>query len=307
MTNAILSPTVGARAPAVAKPVVSRGYWETSFLRLVRDPVSLLALIGFLSILVLSLAAPWLAEHVLGTSPTRQDILNSLSPWFTPGHLLGTDELGRDVLTRVLYAGRISLGFGFAVAFFQIAIGVTLGLLAGFYGGWVDDVINAGLQVIRGIPTFFLLVTIAGIFRPDPIGLALIFGLLGWTGVCRQIRALVFSVRQRDYIDAARVLGVSDRRILFRHILPNVSSIILVILPFDIGGTIIGEAGLSFLGFGIQPPTPSWGNMLSGALDNVTRAPWLIVAPGMFIWFTVLCIFLIADGLRDAFDPRLKE
>ncbi len=290
-----------------SKPVVSHGYWVSSLLRFRRDWISMAALLGFIIIALLSYGSPWISANILHTDPTRQDILNNLTPWFTPGHLLGTDDLGRDELTRALYAGQISLGFGFAVAFFQIAIGVTLGLIAGYYGKWVDDLINFGLQIIRGIPSFFLLITLAGLFRPDPIGLALVFGLLGWTGICRQIRGLVFSVKQRDYVDAARVLGVPVHRILARHILPNVSSIILVLLPFDIGGAIIGEAGLSFLGFGIQPPTPSWGNMLSGALDNITRAPWLIVAPGIFIWFTVLCIFLMADGLRDAFDPRLKE
>lgn len=294
-------------ARTAPKPVASRGYWASSFLRFRRDGISIVALFGFAIIVILAYGSPWIAANILHTDPTRQDILNNLTPWFTPGHLLGTDDLGRDVLTRALYAGQISLGFGFAVAFFQISIGVTSGLIAGYYGGRVDDIINFLLQIIRGIPTFFLLITLAGLFRPDPIGLALVFGLLGWTGICRQIRGLVFSVKKRDYVDAARVLGVPVQRILTRHILPNVSSIILVLVPFDIGGAIIGEAGLSFLGFGIQPPTPSWGNMLSGALDNITRAPWLIVAPGIFIWFTVLCIFLMADGLRDAFDPRLRE
>ncbi len=305
--TAATTTTLAKSTLTVNKSLVSRGYWDTSFQRFRRDPTSIVALFGFIAIAIVSYGSPWIAANILHSDPTRQDILNNLTPWFTPGHFLGTDELGRDVLTRVLYAGQISLGFGFAVAFFQISIGVTLGLIAGYYGGWVDDAINFILQMIRGIPTFFLLIMLAGLFRPDPIGLALVFGLLGWTGIARQIRGVVFSVKQRDYVDAARVLGVPIPRILARHILPNVSSIILVLLPFDIGGAIIGEAGLSFLGFGIQPPTASWGNMLSGALDNITRAPWLIVAPGIFIWFTVLCIFLLADGLRDALDPRLKE
>ena len=289
------------------KQIVSRGFWSASFLRFRRDPPSVAALLGFIVVAILAYGSPFTATYILHTDPTSQDILNNLTPWFTAGHLLGTDELGRDVLTRVLYAGQISLGFGFAVAFFQLSIGVTLGLIAGYHGGRVDDIINFILQIIRGVPTFFLLVTLAGLFRPGPIGLAFVFGVLGWTGICRQVRGLVFSVKQRDYVDAARVIGVPVPWILARHILPNVSSIILVLLPFDIGGAIIGEAGLSFLGFGIQPPTASWGNMLSGALENITRAPWLIVAPGIFIWFTVLCIFLLADGLRDAFDPRLTE
>lgn len=289
------------------QPTVSRGYWETSVLRFRRDPTSMAALFGFIIIVILSYGSPWIADNILRSSPTKQNILNNLTPPFTSLNILGTDELGRDVLTRVLFAGQVSLGIGFTVAFVSISIGVILGLVAGYYGGWVDDLINFILQIVRGIPTLYLLITLSVIFRPSPLGLAFIFGILGWTGICRQVRGVVFSVKQRDYVDAARVLGVPVQRILFRHILPNVSSIILVIAAFDIGGAIIGESGLSFLGLGVQPPTASWGNMLSGALDNITRAPWLIIAPGLFIFSTVLCVFLLADGLRDALDPRLKD
>ncbi len=299
-----------AAAPTAYTPErtqASRGYWEMTWLRFRQDPVSMAALAGFLLIVVLSFGSPWIASHVLHTDPNEQDILNNLEPMFAPGHLLGTDELGRDVLTRALYAGQVSLGIGFVVAFVSIFLGVALGLIAGFYGGLVDDLINAAIQVIRGIPTLFLLITLSVIFRPDPLMLALFFGILGWTGNARLVRGQVFSVRQRDYIDAARVLGVPTWRILVRHILPNVSSIVLVIAGFEVAGAIIGESGLSFLGLGVQPPTASWGNMLSGALDNISRAPWLVVAPGLFIFFTVLCIFLFADGLRDAMDPRLQE
>ncbi|MBI1801281.1 MAG: ABC transporter permease [Chloroflexi bacterium] len=137
--------------------------------------------------------------------------------------------------------------------------------------------------------------------------MALVFGLLNWTGVTRQVRGLVLSVKQRDFIDAARVIGVNDRRIMFQHILPNVMYIILIIAGFDIIGAMLGEAGLSFLGLGIQAPTASWGNMLSGSLENFQNAPWLVFLPGLFITVTVLCIFLVTDGLRDALDPRLKD
>jgi peptide/nickel transport system permease protein len=267
----------------------------------------MIALAGFALIVLISYGAPWIAANILHTSPTDQDILNNLEPMFTPGHLLGTDELGRDVLTRALYAGQVSLGIGFVVAFVSLSLGVALGLIAGFYGRWIDDSINAGIQIIRGIPTLFLLITLSVMFRPDPLELALFFGILGWTENARLVRGQVFSVRQRDYVEAARVLGVQDWRILARHILPNVSSIVLVVAGFEVAGAIIGESGLSFLGLGVQPPTASWGNMLSGALDNITRAPWLVVAPGLFIFSTVLCIFLVADGLRDAMDPRLQE
>ncbi len=305
MTSASL--TASASKEHVERPQASRGYWETTWLRFRQDRISILALAGFGLIVLLSFGAPWIAANILHTDPTDQDILNNLAPMFTPGHLLGTDQLGRDVLTRALYAGQVSLGIGFVVAFVSLFLGVALGLIAGFYGGWADDSINAVIQIIRGIPTLFLLITLSVVFRPDPLELALFFGILGWTGNARLVRGQVFSVRQRDYVDAARVIGVPTWRILLRHIFPNISSIVLVVAGFEVAGAIIGESGLSFLGLGVQPPTASWGNMLSGALDNITRAPWLVVAPGLFIFFTVLCIFLFADGLRDAMDPRLQE
>ncbi|MBK8034745.1 MAG: ABC transporter permease [Chloroflexi bacterium] len=181
-------------------------------------------------------------------------------------------------------------------------IGVPLGLFAGFYGGWVDATINVLLQIVRSIPIFFLLLVLSVLFRPTPLGLAVMLGVLGWTNTARQVRAIAFSVKNREYVDAARALGAQDYRIILRHILPNLSSIILVIAGFDIASAILTEAGLSFLGFGVQPPIPSWGNMLSDSLENARSAPWLIVSPGVFITTTVLCIFLFSDGLRDAFD-----
>lgn len=294
-------------AQASEKPAPSRSYWSTSLLRFRRDRTSVAAVVVFCFIIIISYGAPWIAENILHTSATEQDILNNFTPWFTPGHLLGTDELGRDTLTRALFAGQVSLAIGFTVAALSMTIGVLLGLVAGFYGGRMDDAINATLQIVNGIPLLFLLIALSVIFRPDPLGLALIFGIFGWTATCRQMRGLTFSIRERDYIDAARVIGVRDRQIMLKHVLPNVSSIILVIAGFDIAGAILAEAGLSYLGLGVQPPTPSWGNMLSSALENITRAPWLVVTPGLFITVTVLCIFLIADGLRDAFDPQMTD
>lgn len=208
------TPRVLSRVGSPTLAPESRGYWRTTLVRLLNDRITVAALVGFLVIVVLSYGAPWIASDILHTSPTDQDILNNLTPWFTPGHLLGTDELGRDVLTRALYAGKVSLGIGFVVACVSLFVGVALGLVAGFYGGLADDGINALLQIVRGIPSLFLLITLSILFRPDPLGLAVIFGLLGWTGNCRLVRGMVFSVRERDYVMAARLIGVRDRRIL---------------------------------------------------------------------------------------------
>ncbi len=296
-------------SPFAAPRKISEGFYRESFKRFRRDRVSMIASIIFLFICLLSISAPLFTEFVLRTSPNKQDLLRDYEPP-SPQHWGGTDGLGRDALARVIHAGQVSLGIGFAVAGLQLTIGVILGLIAGFYHGHVDDAINAIILTRGGIPTLYFLILLSVTFRGfvgTPWGLAIIFGLLGWTGVTRQVRGLVLSVKQRDFVDAARVTGARDARIMFRHILPNVMYIILIIAGFDIIGAMLGEAGLSYLGLGIQAPTASWGNMLSGSLDDFQKAPWLVFLPGIFISITVLCIFLITDGLRDAFDPRLKE
>lgn len=225
-------------------------------------------------------------------------------------HWLGTDNAGRDVLTRAVYGGRISLRIGAYVAGVAMTLGVVMGLISGYYAAtWIDDIINAVIQTLGSIPLLFLLIILAGtfpIFR-TPEGLSFMLGIFGWMGVSRLIRGQIFSIREREYILASRALGASIWRIMFRHMLPNVSSIIIVIAVFDVASAIIAEAGLSFLGVGIGPPLPSWGNMMNGSLGSFTNAPWLVLTPGIFIFLTTLSIYLIGDGLRDALDPWVKN
>ena len=225
-------------------------------------------------------------------------------------HWMGTDDAGRDVLTRGIYGGRISLRIGFFVALVSMTLGVFMGLLSGYHAAtWIDDVINAIIMTLSSIPLLFLLIILAGTFPAfrTPEGLAILLGMFGWMGVSRLLRGQLFSIREREYILASRGMGASTWRIMFRHMLPNVASIIIVIAIFDIAGAIIAEAGLSFLGVGIGPPHASWGNMMSGSLGSFTKAPWLVIAPGIFIFFTTLSIYLIGDGLRDALDPWVKN
>ncbi len=242
------------------------------------------------------------------------DSAAGLRACFTAGpgecHWLGTDDAGRDVLTRGLYGGRISLRIGFYVAFVSITLGVVLGLISGYYAAtWVDDVINGVIMTLSSIPLLFLLIILAGtypVFR-TPEGLAILIGMFGWMGVSRLLRGQLFSIREREYILASRAMGASIWRLMFRHMLPNVSSIIIVVAIFDVASAIIAEAGLSFLGVGIGPPNASWGNMMSGSLGSFTKAPWLVVTPGIFIFLTTLAIYLVGDGLRDALDPWIKH
>lgn len=223
-------------------------------------------------------------------------------------HWLGTDEAGRDVLTRGIYGGRISLRIGLYVAAVSLSLGVVMGLISGYYAAtFIDDIINAIIMTLSSIPLLFLLIILSRIFSPGPEGLALLIGIFGWMGLSRLIRGQIFSVRERDYIYASRAIGSSSWRIMFQHILPNIASIVIVSAIFNIAGAIIAEAGLSYLGVGIGPPLPSWGNMMNGSLGNFTNAPWLVIAPGIFIFLTTLSIYLIGDGLRDALDPTLKN
>jgi len=274
------------------------GYYRGAWRRFRRDRTSMVALAIFLVICLLALAAPLIAEGVLGTDPARQRLQDRFA---APGarYLLGADEYGRDQLTRLLHGARVSISLGFIVAAISVSLGTAVGLLAGYFGGWIDDLVNAVIQIKRGIPFLYLLIMFAMIFPPTLLSLAILFGAWGWSGVSRVVRGQALAGRQRDYVDAARALGAGNLRIMYRHILPNTGSIVLTIAGFDVAGTILAEAGISFLGFGIQPPTASWGNMLYQAQTTMSSEPWLGVFPGVFIFLTVLCCNILGDALAE--------
>jgi peptide/nickel transport system permease protein len=273
--------------------------------RLRRDYLTLGAAFVLLVYATLAVAAALIASQVVHTTPTTIDMRNALAaPSFA--HWLGTDDFGRDQLVRVLYGARVSLSIGLLAAAVNLTIGVSLGAIAGFYGRRVDDVVVWLTSTLRAIPTLFLLILVGALFRPGPEALALLIGAISWPGVARVVRGQVLGLRQRDYVLAARAVGAPDRRLLIRHILPNVVSIAVVILGQDVGAVILTESALSYLGLGVQPPNASWGNMLSNAQRFLSSALWLVVAPGACIFSTVLALYLVADGLRDALDPRLR-
>jgi peptide/nickel transport system permease protein len=293
-------------AQARASRTSDQGYLATLWSRIRRDRLTLGAGLLFGLIALLALLAPVICAGILQVDPNRTDLFNQYAHP-SLAHPLGSDELGRDVLGRLLYAGRVSLTIGLAIAAVSVLIGLPVGVASGFYGGRFDDVSNAVIQTLSNIPDMFLLILLSVTLRPDPLMLAVIIGALGWMGTARQVRALAFSIRERDYVVAARSMGASDGELMARHIFPNLFSIVTVIAGFSMAGGILAESGLSYLGLGVRPPTPSWGNMLNNSLENVSRAPWLVIGPGLMIGLTVLCIFLIADGLRDALDPRLRR
>lgn len=282
----------------------SPSYWNRAFRHFRRDKVSMFALGLLICITLISIFAGVIAD-VLELSPTKTSLLTRMKPP-SKEHWLGTDDVGRDVFIRLLYAGRVSLLVGVISGATAFVIGAAMGLAAGFYQKWVDDGVNAIIQTTINIPLLFLLILLSVIFRPGLVTLAIIIGLFSWQGNARQIRAGVLSEKARDYVDAARVIGAKDRNIMWSHIFPNVLSIVLVVTGFDIAGAILTESSLSALGLGVQPPTASWGNMLAKSFDYGTDAPWLVVSPGVMIALTVFSIFLLADGIRDALDPRIS-
>jgi peptide/nickel transport system permease protein len=296
--------TIGTQSLSSKRP--SRSFWGDAWYRFRHDYLAMMGAVVFLTLCLMSLSAPLISRHVTGYDPNRINLRERYQPpsatnWF------GTDEYGRDYFTRIVYAGRISLSIGFLFAAVSLTIGVVLGLSAGYYGGWIDDLLQAIINVMNSIPFLPLLIILGSMIRLTWVDLALLLAVLGWTGASRQVRGLVLSIKQRDYITAARTVGATHNRIMYQHILPNVLSIVLVIVGFDVASAILTESALSFLGFGVMPPTATWGNMLSNSLTYTTRAPWLVVFPGLAISLTVLSVFLLADGLRDAMDPHLRR
>lgn len=226
-----------------------------------------------------------------------------------PPNIMGRDELGRDVFSRVLYAGRVSLSVGFVAVSIYVTIGTIWGGIAGYYGKWVDNVMMRIVDAIMSIPTFILLITVMAVFRPSVYNVMIVIGVTGWTGIARYVRAEFLSLKKRDFVEAARCIGAKNSRIIFRHILPNAVAPIIVAATMGIAGAILSESGLSYFGLGVMPPTPSWGNMLTNAqeLSTMLNAPWKAFYPGLFIFITVLSFNFVGDGLRDALDPRLKQ
>ena len=226
-----------------------------------------------------------------------------------PPNIFGRDELGRDVLSRCLYAGRISLSIGIISAGISILIGTIWGSLAGYYGGLLDNVLMRIVDAIRSIPTFILLIVIMSVWGGNIFTVMVVLGITSWTGTARFVRAEFLSIKEREFVLAAECSGVSEARVIFRHILPNAIGPIIVSATMGVAGAILSESSLSFFGLGVQPPTASWGNMLIGAQDinTMLNAPWKAFYPGILIFLTVLSFNFVGDGLRDAFDPKLKD
>jgi peptide/nickel transport system permease protein len=300
--NSGFAATALDRAQLRATPGPYRRGWR----RLRRDRVGMAGLIGFALIILFALAADLIAGFT-GHSYWQGELRDQFLGPFSPGHLLGTDANGRDVLVRAAYGGRISLAVAILASAVLLAIGGVVGAVSGYFGGFVDATLMRVVDVLLCVPGLPLLILAFTIYKPGPYGLALFIAALGWAGGARLIRGEVLSLRSRDYVEAARVLGASNSRIIFQHILPNVIPLLIVSLSLTLPGLILTEAALSFLGFGVQIPTPSWGNMLENAREYFTRSWTNVFIPGFLIFLTVLSISLVGNALRDALDPRLND
>jgi len=280
---------------------MSAFFREVLWQRLRRNRMAMAGAAIVLAMFLLAALAP-----VIGRDPGAIDIANRLQ---APGlaYPLGTDDLGRDVLVRILYGARISLLVGFVAVGIATFIGILLGAMAGYYGRWVDALIMRFVDIMLCFPTFFLILAVIAFLKPSIWNIMIIIGLTSWMGVARLVRAEFLSLRVRDFVLAARAIGAKDARIIFRHILPNAISPVLVSATLGVAGAILTESALSFLGIGVQPPTPSWGNMLIAGKQTLGTAWWLSVFPGMAILITVLGYNLLGEGIRDAMDPRIKD
>ena len=259
--------------------------------------LSLIILFGTLAVL-----APFIAPH----NPISQNLLSRLQPP-SAVFILGTDDLGRDILSRMIFGIRISLTIGLVAVGISVIIGTILGLISGYFGGWIDSIIMRFVDIVLCFPTFFLILLVIAFLEPNIYNIMAVIGLTSWPGLTRLVRAEVLSLRERDFIQAAKLLGLSNARIFFVHLLPNVFSPIIVTTTLGVGSAILTESGLSFLGLGVQPPMPSWGQMLTTGKDYIHFAWWLSLFPGLAILLIVLAFNLLGEGLRDVLDPKTSE
>jgi peptide/nickel transport system permease protein len=270
--------------------------------RFLKNRLALSGLIIVLFFFLVSFFAPLISPH----DPAEIDRNNILSSPSSE-YVFGTDKTGRDVFSRMVYGSRISLKVGFVAVGISLLIGIFIGAVAGYYGGIADAIVMRFVDVMLCFPAFFLILAVIAILEPSIWNIMIVIGITGWMGIARLVRAEFLTLKERDFVLAAKAQGVGGMRIIFGHILPNAMGPILVAATLGVAGAILTESALSFLGIGIQPPTPSWGNILTEGKDTIDIAPWLSLYPGLAILVTVLGYNLLGEGIRDAMDPRLRE
>jgi ABC-type dipeptide/oligopeptide/nickel transport system permease subunit len=296
----IAEPSTGGGLMTVQTPRPGSSIGAIAFRRLMRNPRSLASILFILLVIVVAILAPVLAPYSF-----KEQFRGNENHYLTTQFMMGTDSLARDILSRVIYGARISMFIGICATAMALLIGVNVGLIAGYYGGVCDACLMRLTDTVAAFPSLLLALAITAIWEKPSITIVFVsLGIVGWTGIARIVRAEVLMLKTLDYVSAARALGLGNTRIMFRHILPNCLSPIIVVATLGVAGNILGEAGLSFLGLGVQDPFPSWGGMLSDARQYFVNYWWEAVFPGLAIVLTVLAFNLLGDSLRDALDPK---
>lgn len=296
-----ISPKINDNSQIEIQADNNRNLFLLAIRRLFQHKPAVISMIVLILEISMAIAAPILIREELAIRP--QPLIIHQKP--SAAHWLGTDEIGRDILARLIYASRISLSVASLAALFAVSIGTLFGSLAGYYGGWLDNILMRFTDAVMSVPVLFITIVLAVIFGQNVGTLILVIGGLSWMQLARIVRANFLSLKETEFVQAARLVGSTDLKIISQHIIPNTIAPIVVACTLGVGNALMTEAGVSYLGLGVQPPTPSWGNMLYNAQSYLWEAPWIALYPGFFILVTVLCINFIGDGLRDALDPRM--
>jgi peptide/nickel transport system permease protein len=301
--------TAETALPVDALAGKGRTLWSDAWRRLRKNKLALIALGWIAFVALVAITAGLWAPKVLG-DPTVVDSTVAAERSLNPPNshsIFGTDRLGRDLLVRVIYGARVSLVVAFLAVLMMLVLGLLIGAVAGYYGGWWDTILMRTADIFYAFPYVLFAIVLLALLGPGVVNVCITIGILGWPGIARIFRSSVLSVKENEYVDAARALGASGPRILFRHVAPNAIAPMIVYATMGVGGAILTEAALSFLGMGVSVGEPSWGNLLNEARSLMAVAPWIMIFPGLAILTTVLAFVLLGDGLRDAFDVRLKE
>ena len=277
-----------------------RTYLQDVWFRLRRHRIALISIAVFMLVIGWSLIGPLFSSYSYSKTNLRERLLEP-----SAAHIFGTDELGRDVALRTMMGGRVSLLVGFAVAILSTVVGVAIGAIAGYFGGHTDSVLMRLTDIMLSIPSLPLLLILSRFGGGSVWSIIAILTLFSWMGLARIVRGSILSIKQREFVDAARLVGARTSRIIIWHILPSTMAPVIVAATLSLGFAIIAESSLSYLGLGVQPPTPTWGQMLINAQQFMESAPWMAIIPGLFLFVTLLCINFLGDGLRDALDPRM--
>ncbi len=270
--------------------------------RFKRHKLAVVSMCVLVVLYLMAIFAPYIATHEFD----HVNPANNLAPPSSE-HFFGTDRLGRDIFSRVIWGSRVSLSVGFVAAGVAVILGTVIGAVSAYFGGWVDNVLQRFTEIVQSFPTMFLLLTVIAIVDRSIFNIMLVIGITSWPGLARLVRSEVLTLKKQDFTEAAKSVGATDTRIIFKHIMPNAIAPIIVNATLRIAGAILAESALSFLGLGVQEPFPSWGSILNAGRPHLRYAIWITLFPGLFIFITVLAFNYIGDGLRDALDPRLQE